>query len=890
MARTTLTIDTVLSKQQQTGDRGGLLLANVQGQEGVSTPFAYDVMMYRKAEAGFFDIDPSWLLNTRATIGMRGETDEFSYRTGIFQSFEKDSTNESVFDTGLQGDFRVYRGRLVPAFQMLEREVRYRVFENKTVIEIMEEVMDGFPRILTFSSYVSTSLLNVKDDPLEKIPYCVQFGESSFNFLSRMMAQFDIWYIFDHRAKDSKAANETMVLGRSFAMFQQCANPQMDVVYTGPDVTEIAGFQRAYAPARKSIWASDFNWLNPTQVSRGTAANDPGYDLLPGEELTPYERDVFPAPFTKTGSSRMTDQAKSRMQDEENNVFQVQGQTKNPTFMAGLLFHIDHDKTKAAPQAGGPNAGLPAGGNYLITQMTFSAFETGYGHDAVQDGANFLLSPVRWFFSLFRDKGNTSQPYMDATSSLAGSALSSWVGGPNLKPKYFFDGTSLSSGISSTLKTASAAGLAQMFLAGNVSEIIGRHLGSYTNAFVAVPWDNATYAQVPGPDGEKPKAYGPHLAVVLGIIGVESLGECRADALGRVRVRFPWQRTLAASELSPTSLKEGLQNDPNAPQFTDDCTTWVPVSEAWAGASFGTQFLPRAGDQVLVSFLDGDPDRPIITGRVYHAGSGFSNLPFSNKPKTSISKESDLTPTFDNYNPVFSGIKTRSLIEQGNVQQRFSLLRFDDTWACEQVLLRSQGRLDVTAFSNSYYTTYGTQNINVAVGYDDKGKPFGGNAMTTVAGEYDLHIGGSRIEEVEKEYQLTVRGNTSLDLLGNLSAIVEGVASLGANSVVIEATNKITLKVGGSFIVIGPCGISIKAPIIYENSGGSPDKAASVTMLQVGDAARAEPGDDPTVRKTPCSPHGPPGGGTRPSTTDQIVPAPPCGQNTGSVDCHYLGQ
>jgi uncharacterized protein involved in type VI secretion and phage assembly len=875
MDGTTLMISTMLGAQKQTNDRGPLLLRSVQGQEGISTPFAYDLIMYRLADPDTMDLDPSWLLNTRATFGMRGNTDQFSFRTGIFQSFEKDSTNEGQFEQGLGTDFRVYRGRLVPAFQMLEREIKYRIFENRTVLEIMEEVMDPFSHVLNFSSYVSTGLLNVHDEPLEKIPYCVQFGETSFNFLSRLMAQFDIWYIFDHRAKNDQAANETMVLGRSFAMFQQCANAEMDVVFTQPNVTEIAGFQRSYAPARKTIWASDFNWLNPTDIPRGFATNDPGYDLLPGMAAYPYEREVFPAPFTKTAASRLTDQAKSRMQDEENGVFQVQGQTKNPTFMAGLKFHIASDKTKAAPVPGGPDAGLPAGGHYLITKMTISAFESGYGNTADQDVVNFLDSPVRWFWGLFRSKDDPVKPYMDATGSLANGMMSNWIGG------------GLGDAVTSTLTTASIGGIAQMFVADNISEIISRHMGTYTNSFVAVPWD-ATYNQVPGPDAEKPKVYGPHLAVVLGQAGIlPRQGGIWADALGRVRVRFPWQRDIT---LTAAVADKQLPDERPGPLETDDCTCWVAVSEGWAGTRFGTQFLPRIGQEVLVSFLDGDPDRPIVTGRIYNAATGVSHLPFPSDAKTNINRESDLPNTSSDYTRPFSGIKTNSIMVPESGKERFHLLRFDDTYNCEQVLLRSQGRLDVTAFSNGYYTTYGTQHIHVAPGTDQNGKTFGGNAMTTVAGEYDLHIGGSRYEEVAKDYQLTVRGNVSLDLLGNLSAIVEGVASLGGNSVVVEATNKITLKVGGSFIVIGPCGIYIKGPIIYENSGGSPDKAAKVTMLQVADAEKAEPGDYPSDRMTPCSPHGAGGGGTRPSSTDQIVPAPPCTQNTGSVDCHWLGQ
>ena len=92
-----------------------------------------------------------------------------------------------------------------------------------------------------------------------------------------------------------------------------------------------------------------------------------------------------------------------------------------------------------------------------------------------------------------------------------------------------------------------------------------------------------------------------------------------ADGLGRVRVRFPWQREV------PTGANQGGSTEPLE---TDRRTCWVSVSESWAGANFGTQFLPRIGQEVIVSFLDGDPERPIITGRRYNADHGYSNLPF----------------------------------------------------------------------------------------------------------------------------------------------------------------------------------------------------------------------------------------------------------------------
>ncbi|MBO0801013.1 MAG: phage late control D family protein, partial [Blastocatellia bacterium] len=407
-------IDTILGQQQDAHDRGPLLLAAVQGIEGISMPFAYDVTMYRHMEDG--DIDPTKMISTPVTIGMRGKTNEYTYRSGVFQTFQKAGTNEQNWEKGFQTDFRVFNARIVPAFKMLDYEIRYRVFEDKTVLEIIQEVMEGFPKLINFQSYVSTGLL--KSDDYKKIPYCVQFGETSLNFLSRLMAEFDIWYVFDHRQSDIKSSNETMVLGSSFALFQQCTRMDMDVVFSAPDTDEIGGFQRSFVPARKRVWVSDFNMLNPAHVPRGSATTTGLYDMLPREtDPTSFEREIFPALLTDPSDSddAMSEQAKSRVEDEEDGVFTVQGQCKNPSFMAGRIFHIRNDKTE--PNLG--NTGVPAGNNYLITQMSFAAFENAYGHYFYQDVGNWLLSPLRWVWSLFRKESLQQALYLDATAALA---------------------------------------------------------------------------------------------------------------------------------------------------------------------------------------------------------------------------------------------------------------------------------------------------------------------------------------------------------------------------------------------------------------------------------------------------------------------------------------
>ena len=315
----------------------------------------------------------------------------------------------------------------------------------------------------------------------------------------------------------------------------------------------------------------------------------------------------------------------------------------------------------------------------------------------------------------------------------------------------------------------------------------------------------------------------------------------------------------------------------------------MPVSEGWAGHSFGTQFLPRIGQEVIVSFLDGDPDRPIITGRRYNADRGSSNIPFP--PARWMPRLYDID---DWANPVpstnfrFNGLKTASTPNSNGGKSRYHLMRFDDTYNCEQYLLRSQGRLDVTAYAHSFETTYGNKNVRAVKGTDKDGKPFGGNMYTTVDQEYDLHVGSNRYEQVDKDYEITVKGNVRADLEQNLTAVIKGDVSIGLNSLTIEATEKISLKVGQSFIVIDHCAVYISAPsMIYENSGGSPQSAAAVTMQDVADAALAEPGDKWNQRLTDCNVHAAPGG-QRTTHTATPTPAPACDSVVNGVACDFL--
>ena len=155
------------------------------------------------------------------------------------------------------------------------------------------------------------------------------------------------------------------------------------------------------------------------------------------------------------------------------------------------------------------------------------------------------------------------------------------------------------------------------------------------------------------------------------------------------------------------------------------------------------QFLPRVGEEVLVDFIGGDPDRPIVTGRVYNA---------VHKPPFELKKYR-----------LQSGIKTRSVPLGEKDKDKFHMLRFDDTAGSEQVLVRSQRRLDIRAFGSTYETTSGNRNAIIGWKDPDSDKQ-GGDFNITIGNDYQVHVNGGRYERVEKPRNLTVVGQSVSDL------------------------------------------------------------------------------------------------------------------------------
>ncbi|MDM2911683.1 MULTISPECIES: type VI secretion system Vgr family protein [Citrobacter] len=231
-----------------------------------------------------------------------------------------------------------------------------------------------------------------------------------------------------------------------------------------------------------------------------------------------------------------------------------------------------------------------------------------------------------------------------------------------------------------------------------------------SNSLDVIPADR-TWRSSPLP---KPSVDGPQSAIVTGPAGEEIF----CDEHGRVRVRFHWDRYCPGNE---------------------DSSCWIRVSQAWAGAGFGNLAIPRVGQEVIVDFLNGDPDQPIIMGRTYHQ---------------------------DNRSPgSLPGTKTQMTIRSKTYKGGgFNELRFEDATDQEQVYIHAQKNMDTEVLNNR--TTDVTANHREAIG---------GNQVITVKQNQVQTVVQNQKETVGQNQSITV-GLNQAETVGMARALTVGVA------------------------------------------------------------------------------------------------------------------
>ena len=237
-----------------------------------------------------------------------------------------------------------------------------------------------------------------------------------------------------------------------------------------------------------------------------------------------------------------------------------------------------------------------------------------------------------------------------------------------------------------------------------------------------------------------PRTYGPQTARVVGPQG-ESIW---TDKYGRIKVKFHWDR-----------LAKG----------DDTSSCWVRVSSAWAGQGYGGVQIPRVGDEVVIDFINGDPDRPIVTGRVYNEAS----MPPWALPAAATQM----------------GFLSRS--KDGSVDNA-NALRFEDKAGEEQVWIQAERNLDTHVKNDETRSVGGSQTVNIT--RDHSGKVAGTHFQATQL-SHDEVIGGDFTQKVQGN--LILASGSSIKLVTGQSALI-----LGANGTVTLQCNDFKIDALGS--------------------------------------------------------------------------------------------
>lgn len=295
---------------------------------------------------------------------------------------------------------------------------------------------------------------------------------------------------------------------------------------------------------------------------------------------------------------------------------------------------------------------------------------------------------------------------------------------------------------------------------------------AYRNEFEAIP-ETVPYRALRSTP--RPRIFGTQTATVTGKSGEEIW----TDQYGRIKVKFRWDQTDAEDE-------------------TSSC--WIRVAQGWSGKQWGAMVIPRVGQEVVVSFLEGDPDRPLITGCVYNA---TMTVPYALPDEQTKS-------TFKSNTSKGGG--------------GFNEFRFEDKKGSEEIFVQAQKDMNITVLHDETRTVKNNRTTTVTkeekLTVEEGNRTVAvntGNETHTVKGKRDLTVTGDESHTNDANYNGKVEGNYTLKVTGNI---------------MIEASGSITIKSGTGITSEAGTGILNKAQTTLTNQAGtSLTNSAGTTLV-----------------------------------------------------------
>ena len=686
---------------------GDLVVSAVTGREAMNELHSFDVSFH--AEMEWDELAPLVMLQP-AILAMHFRDAPPREVRGIAAALEL---------CGPKGEGRLpYRLRLVPRMWLLRRRRGSRIFQDMTVVEVIDAVLDG--------SHVPRQWSLACRPP--RRAYCVQYEETDYAFIRRLCAEEGFYFYFDHGPP-----GETVVFGDSPAGTLTIGADARSDMLPGDAGGIVAG-----AEAVAGAIGGDLGIPAPPLPSNPPPAELPPAPAVPYVQRGWAQHGAVEA--VHTFALRHTIRANA-------------AELRDYEFRTPLLKLVGHATTHTP--TGWP---VPAG----ITEPELQAYDH-RGDYEEQDAANAIAA------------SHLEQHRAKSVRGRGESSCRHFAPGRRFRLEDHPDDLLDREYVITSVRHEGRESGGASHPAGQKGEAV-----LYGNRFRCVPAEVAF----------RPPRPAPRLHQVLEtamVTGPEG-SEIHVDQFGRIKVQFHWDR-------------QGKHDE--------HTSCWLRVSQQWAGAAYGAQFIPRVGTEVLVGFVGGDPDRPLVVGSVYNT---THPVPFALPAEKTR-----------------SGWRTRSSLGGGG----FNELSFEDAAGGEQIFLRAERNLVEDVQQDHTTTVKRNQTTSVLV---DRMDTVGVTRREVVGGLYDLLVGGDAKsvvdgtatrtvhrdahDVVERDASLSVGGSQSIVVGTNPDTdramlFVTGSYDVGADHrIAIKAQKSIAFECGDSSIEITPDGVKIAAKSI----------------------------------------------------------------------------
>ncbi len=671
-----------------------LLLNKLKVTEGISSLFEIDVeLLYDEENDDAKDvtqIDIQKILGQTVTVIYHQQDETERKYMGMVNRFTQ---------IGRRQKFSYYSVRIVPSIWRLTQIFQSRIFQRKSVPDILAEV---------FAGYLVRFQLKKTYKPRN---YIVQYNETDYDFASRLMEEEGIYFYFDHSEEVDK-----LVVRDEYTTPEDCPN-KSDVPMYNIDLGKGGGWQGSVISlsidynlrsGKQTLW--DYNLQLPGKKLDATITSSKS--IGGNQDMETY---LYPGGYAKrydgidpSGSEKRSDLDtifSDNKKAAENNILAIDSQhmvlrgiSDCASLTAGYRFNLKNSPTREMNMS------------YIVLSITHTCDQT---------------------------------PSFESESE--------------------------------------------------VDE-------AYTNEFTCIPHGSGFPEFRPERKTPKPVIQGSQTAFVVGPAG----DEIYTDSLGRVKTQFQWDRDGKLDESS---------------------SCWIPVAQTWAGNKWGSVFIPRIGMEVIVDFLDGDPDRPIIKGCVYNPGA----MPPYELPdeKTKSTIKSDSSPD----------------------KKGFNEFRIEDLKDKEQIFVHGEKDIDVRnkndrrewVGNDEHYIVINDRRDHVK---RDEHLTVDRHKYQEIKKERHTIIGAEENVEIGGSYSLKVGSGIEVKSTSHSHETSSTISFKAGATIVLDAPAGVTLKCGGSFVAVTPKGVDIVGPMVGLNSGGSGGSAKGPSIVAPTEPEKPDVADD----------------------------------------------